>query len=354
MEKTDVCRECPLFACDSMGGPDQIRPDILFIGGYPVEADIKGGPFTGKNSSLLRSVAENMKRRHPGGNRMRLAYGYAALCAPPWDETARKYQINADVFKRCAVHILEYIDVEKPKAVVCLGTDALHALGFKGTEGEYRGSLLSVSTKDGEKIPVVATFHIVKVAKDPGILPTFQKDLGKAFALATDGIDHTAMHLETPVEFADVMALLSRAREETAARYRETGRPVALAVDTETSSLESYNMKDRVIAVSLSWKAGQGAAFPFEHKAHPYSQEEFQQIREELSSLLSGPEVSLVMANGKFDTQWLAMHYQLPMNKVFYDTMLAEHILDEDKKGEYSLKALTKDRFPSMGRYEKE
>ena len=73
-----------------------------------------------------------------------------------------------------------------------------------------------------------------------------------------------------------------------------------------------------------------------------------------LQQALSHPAAKLGFANGKFDIQWLRYHYGFKMHDVGYDVMLAEHILDEDKKGEYSLKDITKDRFPEMGRYETE
>lgn len=355
MEKTGVCMDCPLKACQCIGRPEQPAPDILFIGGYPVQQDVDNGPFFGKNSSTLRmAVREVMCGRHLKPH-MSIAYGYSTLCAPPWNEDAKKYDINADIFKRCSVHILEYIDRAKPAVIVAVGVEALHTLGYKGTEGDHRGSVLKFKTADGTEIPVIATFHVVKVAKDPGLYPTFRKDIAKAFSIFNDGgMESADLDIETPVEFGDVVSMLARARAEVAVEAARTGKAQGIAVDTETSSLKPYNPQDRVIAVSLSWKAGHGVAFPLEHTAHRYTEQQRDEILRALGELLSDPNVVIIMANGKFDLQWLKLHYGVPMRPLSFDTMLAEHLIDEDKKGAYSLKAITQDRFPSMGRYEKE
>lgn len=355
MEKTGVCLECPLKECACIGKPPQPKPDILFVGGYPVQQDVENGPFFGKNSRTLQmAVREVMKGRRLKPH-MSVAYGYSTLCAPEWDEQAKKYNINADISKRCSVHILEYIDRTKPSVIVCVGVDALHALGYKGTEGDHRGSVLKFRTADGTEIPVVATYHVVKVAKDPGLYPTFKKDIEKAFTIFNDrGVEVVDMRIETPIEFNDVMRTLDRAYREISEKAAASGKPKGLAVDTETSSLTPYNPNDRVIAISLSWDEGLGVAYPLEHSEHPYTERQLAAILEATEKLLTHPNVGIIMANGKFDLQWLKMHYGLKMQPMIFDTMLAEHLVDEDKKGEYSLKAITQDRFPSMGKYEKE
>ena len=35
------------------------KPDVLFVGGYPLETDVKNGAFMGKNSSLLRKTVHD-------------------------------------------------------------------------------------------------------------------------------------------------------------------------------------------------------------------------------------------------------------------------------------------------------
>ncbi|MFN2268989.1 MAG: DNA polymerase, partial [Desulfonatronovibrio sp.] len=57
-------------------------------------------------------------------------------------------------------------------------------------------------------------------------------------------------------------------------------------------------------------------------------------------------------ANSKFDYKWLNFRYGLDIPFFNFDVILAEHILEEDKKGEYGLKKLTKDYLPELGGYD--
>ena len=95
-------------------------------------------------------------------------------------------------------------------------------------------------------------------------------------------------------------------------------------------------------------------AFPFEHKQKCFSQTELNRIKVALEAVIGNPHVRLVLANAKFDTQWLKYRYGLCMSPISNDIILEEHLLDETKRGEYSLKAITKDRFPACGKYEEE
>ena len=61
----------------------------------------------------------------------------------------------------------------------------------------------------------------------------------------------------------------------------------------------------------MSHKQDFGLAFPLEHKAVPFSEPELKQILEKLEALLASPAVSVLVANGKFDMQWLKMRYGL-------------------------------------------
>lgn len=217
-----------------------------------------------------------------------------------------------------------------------------------------RGGIYHFTRGDGARVPVVATYHVVEVAKSPGLVPTFQKDLEKAFTLARDGMADAEMDISTPTTVGAILEALDGVLKVAAARRKETGRPLGLSVDTETTSLTPHVREDRVIAVSMSWARNTGLAYPFEHRAVPFTADESAAIRKKTEEVLSSPDVALIYANAKFDIQWLKYHYGLDVGPLRYDVMLAEHVLDEDKKGEYSLKDITRDRFPSMGKYEEE
>lgn len=354
MNKTGVCLGCPLRNRESLDLPDQPNPDILFVGGYPISVDVERGPFMGKNSQLLRQVVETVRKHRQGGVKVQLSFGYVAMCAPEYDTDNKKYKINADVMHRCSQHILQYIDAEKPRCIVALGTDAIKGLGLKGTEGDLRGGIYQIKTSDGQPIPVVCTYHIVKVSREPGLLPTLKKDINKAFVIASESLGDQELNLKWHTDAEKIVRSL-KGLTEYAEKFRAAkNRPLPVAIDTETSSLTPYNQNDRMIAVSLSWSDMQGYAFAWEHRDKVFTPDEYGRMFEALSDLVSSDSIYWITANGKFDQQWIRMRYALPLRSIKYDTMLAEHILDEDKKGEYSLKDITRDRFPSMGKYEEE
>ena len=353
MKKSTHCAQCPLHDRPCMQQDFVPEPDILFVGGYPVDTDCRFGAFRGKNSILLRNIVEGVQRTRPINNKLFVDYTYACQCSPEYDSENKKFRINAEIVSHCSVILKQRIDRQKPRAIVALGGDALRALDFKMQLKDMRGGIYHF-TSEGRRIPVVATFHIVAVSKSPGYLPTFEKDIRKAVSLAKDGLTDVHMDIRTPTTVPEIVAQLDAILEAARQLKEKNMPPLALAVDTETTALKPYYQEERVIMVSMSHEQGEGLAYPFEHRQCPFTPEEFAIVKEKTAEVLGSPLVSIIMANGKFDTQWLSYHYGIAMQPLAYDVLLAEHVLDEDKKGEYSLKDITRDRFPSMGKYEDE
>lgn len=352
-QKPTHCAECPLRDRPRISQEFMPNPDILFVGGFPIDIDCRYGAFKGKNSALLRRIVDNIQRGRTQSDRLRIDYAYACQCSPDYDKDAKKFIINADIVSHCSLILKQRIDRSRPRVIIALGADALRALDFKAQPKDMRGGIYHFMAEGG-KIPVVATFHIVSVSKSPGYLPTFEKDIRKGVAIAKDGLTDVQMDIRTPTTVEGIVRELDEILSAARKRYEATGSPLGLAVDTETTSLKPYIKEDRVIMVSMSHIQGEGLAYPFEHRQCPFTPEEFAVVRDKTAEVLGSPCISIIMANGKFDTQWLKYHYGLPQNPLAYDVILAEHVLDEDKKGEYSLKDLTRDRFPSMGKYEDE
>ena len=355
MEKSRHCVNCPLREQPGILQQYAYKPDILFVGGFPVDTDIKRGPFSGRSSSLLRLLVRELRREFDSMNEnaLRLDYAYACQCAPVYDEALRKFNITAETIQHCSLILKQRIDHTHPKVIVALGGDALKGLGFKMQPRDMRGGIYNFES-NGVKIPVVVTFHIVAVNKSPGYLQTFKKDLHKALSLCRGSVNEIQMDIRTPTTVDEILAQLDEILVAAKEHRERTGKFLGVAVDTETTSLQPYLKNERVIMVSMSHKRGEGLAYPFEHVQCPFSAEDFARIRNKTEEVLSSENISILMANGKFDMQWLHYHYGINMRPMQYDVILAEHVLDEDKKGEYSLKDLTRDRFPSMGKYEDE
>lgn len=349
-----LCQGCNLEGRPRMPRSYLQNPDVLFVGGYPLDTDVKNGAFMGRNSSLLRRIIQTLQGRRSPGDQLYIDYAYACQCSPAYDSGKKKFLITAEDIKRCSRYLQERIDRTAPKVIVAMGADALRALSFKGNQRDMRGGIYHFMSSDGNKVPVVATYHVVEVAKSPGLVPTFQKDIEKAFTLARDEMLDADMDIRTPMDVTGIIEALDGILDMASESRKTTGRPLGVALDTETTSLSPHDPSARVIVVSMSWARNVGLAYPFEHAKVPFPADEFSAIRKKTEEVLSSKDVALIYANGKFDIQWLKYHYGLDIGPLRYDTMLAEHVLDEDKKGEYSLKDITRDRFPSMGKYEEE
>lgn len=343
-----ICAECPL------NNRPHVRQDclpgigVLFLGAHPMVQDARHGPFMSKSGALLRQIVNNINRE-----KITHDYAYVCQCVPEFDVTTKKALINAEIYQRCSLIIKDRIERQKPKVLVAMGADVLKVLGFKEKASNLRGGIYEYHANDCN-IPIVATYHIVQVHKQPGYLPTFEKDILKAFALASAGLDEVSMDIAIPTEPEKIIQVLDDIKAQAEKNRKETGKPLGLAVDTETTSLLPYLKDERVIAISMSHRNNFGFAYPFEHRACLFDADDFARIKNKTEEILAHPDIAILMANGKFDTQWLKMHYNINMNLMVYDVLLAEHIIDEDKKGEYSLKDLTCDRYPSMGKYEAE
>lgn len=356
MESDNVCGKCSLQGRKRFHPEGDANPDFVLLCGFPTPEDVARGAFSSKNGMLLRSavVKAIADLCLPVQSNPTYALAYTVQCAPPYNYEKKKFEMSIENVQCCSFFIRKWLDIVHPKAIVALGADAVKSLGIKEGIKDIRGSLLSFRLIDGTNVPLVPIFHIVNASKDPGLIPTLIRDIKKAAKIATDVVYDDPKHTEAIIDPNEIVERLGHTYDYIEEVYQKTGRRCGLALDTETTSLMPYNPNDRVIAVSLSCQDYVGFSYPFEHRAVPFSPEDFKRVFEATERLLSNPHAALLGCNGKFDTQWLKFHYGMHINDYAYDCQLGEHLLDEDKKGEYSLKDITRDRFPGLGNYEKE
>lgn len=158
MSTPALCQECPLCGRPRMPASHLQRPDILFVGGYPLEADVKAGAFMGKNSSLLRKLIQTMQSKRSPGDQLYVDYAYACQCSPTYDYEKKRFQISVEEIKRCSRYLRERIDRTFPAVIVAMGADALRALEFKGNQRDMREASI--------------TSRVVMVSRSRSLLPT--------------------------------------------------------------------------------------------------------------------------------------------------------------------------------------
>lgn len=351
-----LCSGCPLqgrphLQANMAGGP---QGGVYILGGFPdlgsARNDGNGTAFNGRRSFIVRSIVSKLVERMPRKSQPRVFYGYACLCNPEYNKGTKRYEISADIIEHCAAYARDFIDLQKPDVILAMGVDAYRALGIRGATKDKRGTVDTFRDRNGREVPVVCTFDISSVNKNPGLVNVFVSDFRKAFNTAAGVNQKVEPTVYTPMTVPDILQKLENLY---AGIERSEAKYFPLAFDTETTSLKPHVKEDRIIAMSFSWALHKGLAFPYEHRAVPFTDDERQQIKEAVERLLNHPKVKLLMANGSFDMRYLwARGIKCPAQ--FWDVLLAEHALDEDKKGEYSLKDVTRDRLPGYANYEEE
>ncbi|MGD9209352.1 MAG: DNA polymerase, partial [Desulfobacteraceae bacterium] len=124
-----------------------------------------------------------------------------------------------------------------------------------------------------------------------------------------------------------------------------------IAVDTETSSLEMYDPASKILMISFAWATRKATAILLDHPKRWWTSKELKQVICHVRRVLECIKPK-VFHNYKFDAQVLIHHCGWEVNNVVWDTLGAEHLLEEDKKGSYGLKSLTKTRLPLYAGYD--
>ena len=122
-----------------------------------------------------------------------------------------------------------------------------------------------------------------------------------------------------------------------------------LAIDTETNTLYPHRQKLKVLIVSLCWDVGKAASIQLEH---PESNIKLKDAQPYLGRIFSCNKPK-IFANAKFDIKVLRRR-GFEVNRLAWDAMLGEHLVEEDKKGFYGLKSLARLRLPEFASYEDE
>lgn len=345
--KAGVCTGCGLFADPQCEDNLLKQTDVLIVGAFPMQDDVSKGVFRSMGGRITRNIIQDVLKDLPNTSKPSVAYTYAVKCYP---ESA-KFKPSVEVVEKCSQFLSGIVERTSPKIVVTLGSIALRGTGCKQTFSTVRGHPFVQSFGDFS-VQIMPTFHPAEVMKAPGKTVTFSEDIRRAFDLAM-GKQEIAktFELDLPIEASEVVATLAKIKTEIEESPKDL---VPVAIDVETTGLEPQNPVQRMIMVSLSHRVGYGMAFPFEHRQKEYTPEELQGIRDGLQAILTHPKVQLGGHNIKFDTKWIRFKYVFQMPPPVFDTMLIEHLLDEDKKGLYSLKDLTLAYFPEFGKYEKE
>ncbi len=262
------------------------------------------------------------------------------------------------LFKR---ELLDCARAKRPIMIFALGPAVLQSLGIKiGRYADAQGKFFS--TKLGQRDAVVfASMSKRQLPAKSGYFDILRQHID-IFMSAVGNLKDTdekqttnpALPLKELIQNYVFPATLDEVRElvEEIVMYSAPGKDPnthVIALDTETNTLYPHRKKLKLLNLIVSWAPGKAAAIPVEHSESLWTlQEVFPYIRQ----LLLCPKPK-VFQNAKYDLKVLwAKGFKI--NRFAWDTMIAEHLLAEDKRGFYGLKALTKTFLPPYSGYEDE
>jgi DNA polymerase I-like protein with 3'-5' exonuclease and polymerase domains len=265
--------------------------------------------------------------------------------------------------KETTVKCRSYLELDiarvKPTVVVAFGASAMRALlvGTKSKFDDLRGTFTKTAIKEpATSFYVYVTYSPKAVLGQPGLYDDLVRDLRKVFLFAEGRLDQQR-HSE---DFLRQQYVFPRTVQEVRdicryiIDYANPGEPPSrhlIAYDTETSTLEPHDPTAKIICVSFSWAALKAATIVLDHPKSWWTPEERELVAGYIKEVLACAKPK-ALHHEKFDRQMTVHRYGWPLENVVWDTMSGEHLIEEDKRGQYGLKVLTRVRLPAYAGYD--
>ncbi len=306
----DPCTDCPLkggTVIESFG--DLGTAKVAFIGRSPGATEIrnKSRPFDGEAGDVLSIALEK------AGMSIESSDVYLAnviRCRPLGDIKPEDALLN-----RCSKHIIRELEGFKG-LIVLLGAEAIKVFLRRSSVRNAQGFGF---TRNDQKF--FATYNPAKVFRDDGkkLKPVFEEDIRKV-GVWKDIIYN--LSYET-LSKNDIDPFISHL-------FSEYEGPVAF--DIETTGLDPFAEDARVLSIALSY--GEDNTYFI---LLPIGED--QDIINSLKPIFSNKNLKLVGQHGKFDLNWLRVHYDIECSNYWFDTKLA-HFLLEGKQAPSRLKEM--------------
>lgn len=302
------CKLCALhqsaeFVCLLGEGPRQC--DVMIVGEAPGQReDDSGRPFVGKSGAVLEALLDEN-----GWSREDVFITNAVSCRPPGNRTPTKKEINA-----CKKWLDYQIAMVKPKFILTLGNVPLQSL--TGTTGikKKRGKPIE---KDG--MIILPTYHPAATLYDPTTMYHIEKD----FKRFREIVDFGGIPRELEVNVVTV---------DTERKVQDMLDAMVgvVSTDVEATGLYPWAEGAKLASIGFGTKNTQWV-IPINHVDFPkvWDDDQIAAILTRVDRRLK--ECFLVGHNGKFDIQWLGVHYDVWFHLDF-DTMLAHYLLDENSR----------------------
>lgn len=269
-------------------------------------------------------------------------------CAPWWQRrlTAHRKDFAMRSQNPDAPHVLIPMGA-KPAQIFMTGAPALKSIRGKFAEWHH----------DGFKYLVMPTLSVQNVLAVPGTLDLVYDDVLQAFrkvylpsALQSKGpsVEETIAGYTFPQTIEEVRQVCDEIIAYTVADKQPDPDKWPIAVDTETNTKYAHDPNATILAVSLGWDDGKATTIALDHSDTTYDVEE---AWSHVVRVLHCPKPK-VLQNAKFDLRMFQAVRGLEVINVWWDTMLGEHYLYEDRSGWYGLKDMADSYAPELRGYE--
>lgn len=365
--KRKSCQDCPSFQTDSCfsGGAGDNPAHLIIVGRAPSVYSIGSKElFQGSEGRLFRNFFSKEVFPRIVGTNVSFFFTYAAM--------GGRKGLTSNHIRCCQPNL--YRDLErvgspikgKNPVIVTLGPEPLKAVGVhsrKIVDAVGKVFTTSIPTSAGPKtfnvVPLLSMEHL---DAQPGVSRTLAHALIKAVKLATQteefqSADNTKDYIttQTPEEIGKLVdTIIGYTNSQPTDKVQLGPEHWEISLDTETNTLYPFSHEDpRVLILSVAWDAQKAGAILLDHEEVPRTAEEREQVLGHVKRLLTCNKPK-AFHNWKFDQKFLEGVLGIKVYRVAWDTLLAEHFLDEDKKGLYSLKKLTPVYAPSYQAYDDE
>jgi len=364
LDKKPPCSACAFYHERRIAARGSNKALIVLVGDCPSPQFPEGGePFQDRNGISIGMALKRLQVYYntlPNGParwfNLKPYKTYVVQCV-------HVDKPKKDIVTRCRQ---TYLDVDlaiiKPRLVIACGAMPLQTLlrdpkaAFEDNRGSFIARTLSVGESEQHPYELFTTYSPKAVLAKPGLYDEMYRDLQRAF-LHAEGCDAVTVIPEETLRknyrFPDTVQEVKEVCDEILTYANNGADPNKhfIAVDIETSCLEMHDPTAKIIMVSFAWARMRATSIFIDHPRRRWSPEDREQIVAHVRRVLASDKPK-VLHHEKFDRQGIVHRYGWELNNVVWDTMGGEHLLEEDKKGAYGLKILTRSRLPEYAGYE--
>jgi uracil-DNA glycosylase family 4 len=278
---------------------------------------VSKNPLGGRARKELTTYLERA-----GFDMSKIAFTGATKCVT-WQAEAGKTEM-----KECRSYLMDEIKFIKPQWVLCLGNEALYTVTGRSGITKWRGHVFPMAdVHEGESFAydVMATISPAAVYRNPGQKAGFEADLrflfNRCYRKVTD-----SSSVPTDDQYVPVM---NKTTLRQAVEFLTSSHTIS--VDLETSGFDEFTPDARIITMAITAVTDDDVkvfAIPLWHRESPWRRV-WRKVFDIICRVIEAAKRKVIAHNGKFDLRWMR-HFGSNL-KLTFDTMLAAHLLDENR-----------------------